>query len=84
MATIESLLESYTNANTKLTTAESAIVEAKAERSRIAKQIFDEHGTGPYQLDGKEQVATQMKGTYFLRVPFQPGGGRKKAETATP
>lgn len=83
MATIETLLAQYTEADTKLTSAESAIVEAKAERSRIAKQLHDEHGAGPYQLNGKNQVATQMKGTYFLRVPFQPGG-RKKAETATP
>jgi hypothetical protein len=82
MATIESLLEQYQAADTKLTEHESAIVEAKAERSRIAKQIHDEHGAGPYTLNGKEQVATQMKGTFFLRVPFQPG--RKKTETATP
>jgi hypothetical protein len=79
----DTLIEEYKAADQKLAAAETAIVEAKADRSRIAKQIHDEHGAGPHSVDGTGKIATNMKGTWFLRTPFVPGG-RKKAETATP
>lgn len=83
MATLESLIAEYKAADKKLEDAESAIVDAKSERSRIAKQIHDEHGAGPHKIDGVDKIATNMKGTYFMRVPFAPGG-RKKTDAANP
>ena len=74
------LIADYKNADASLEDLEKQITDAKAKRSDIAKQILDTHGNKPFQMDGKEVVVTNMKGTYFIRPPF---GGRKKADTAT-
>lgn len=78
MATKDDLLNTYKTQTTMISDAESRLAEIKAQRSATAKQIMDEHGVGPYDIDGKQQIVTQMKGTYFLRVSLQ--GGKKKSE----
>jgi hypothetical protein len=80
---LDILKQKYTAADKKLRDLETEIERTKVERSGIAKQILDVQGNTPFDLDGKEVSVANMKGTYFLRVPFKPGGGRKKKETPT-
>jgi hypothetical protein len=80
MADITNLITQYKTADKALEELEKQLLDAKTKRSMIAREIMETHGNVPFQMDGKEVVATCMKGTYFLRPPF---GGKKKAAPAT-
>ena len=82
MTDINTLTDAYKAQDEKIKQLEEQLVTVKAERSRLAKEVFDLQGDKPFQLDGKEVVVANMKGTYFLRAPFGGGGGKKKVVAA--
>jgi len=77
---INTLIAQYKTADADIEAAEKQLVDAKAKRSAVAKSILDQHGSTPFQMDGKDVVVTALKGTYFVRAPL---GGRKKTAAAT-
>ena len=83
MSNLDTLKVRYQASDKKLKDLETQIEQTKTERSTIAKSIFDLQGAAPFDLDGKEVMATNMKGTYFLRTPFKPGGGKKAVQPST-
>jgi hypothetical protein len=78
---LSNLITQYKTADADIEAAEKQLTDAKAKRSEIAKTILDTHGNQPFQMDGKEVVVANMKGSYFVRTPF--GGGKKKTDTAS-
>jgi hypothetical protein len=80
MSNLDQLKTQYQTADKKLKDLEAQIEQTKSERSEAAKQIMAIQ-PGPFQYDGKEVVAVNMKGTYFLRVPF---GGKRAAQPSVP
>ncbi len=80
---LDNLIAQYKTADSSIEAAEKQLTDAKAKRSEIAKTILDTHGAKPFQMDGKEVVVTNMKGTYFIRTPFGGGGKKKAADPAT-
>ncbi len=77
--TFDELKTAYKAKDQRLKEIEIELTQVKLDRSNIAKDIQAVQ-PGPFDLDGKEVVAA-MKGTYFLRPPFKPGGGGKKASS---
>jgi hypothetical protein len=81
MSTVETKLAEYKTLTTSITDYETKIAEAKKARSALAKSLKDEHGEGPYELDGKTVNVASMKDSYFLRAPLVPPARKKKDAT---
>jgi len=79
MADPTALLTAWTEQNKNLEKLEKATEFTKNKRSGIVKQLFEEHGKGPFEIDGKAYIAINKADTFYLKVAAQNEDGTAKA-----
>jgi hypothetical protein len=65
--TLNELTTQYKAQTDNIKTAEATLERVKKERGETAKAILDLQGKTPFQYEGKEVVAVNMRGAFFLR-----------------
>ena len=76
-----SLINAWLEQTKTLEKVEKALEITKSRRSTLAKQLFEAHGKGPFEVEGKFMTIVQMDGKFYLKAaklasdgtPAKPG-----------